>query len=72
MLNFYLTYPQRFLIYLYPTLLVQDESLAKNHEKLYRDLVNGNIKLKNESYLIRTNENKRIYIYDENNVLVAT
>lgn len=54
------------------TLLVRDESLTKNHEKMYRDYVDGNIKLKDEAYLVRTNDSKRIYIYDENNVLVAT
>jgi hypothetical protein len=48
------------------SLLVKDSSLEINQDKWYRNVSNGNIKVKSEIYTLMATTNKRINIYKEN------
>ena len=54
------------------TLLVKDSSLNLQHIKWFRSLVNSNITLKDQVYELQKTENKRIIIYNNDNVAVST
>ena len=54
------------------SLLVKDSSLNLQHIKWFRSLVNSNITLKDQVYELQKTENKRIIIYNNDNIAVST
>lgn len=54
------------------TLLQKDESLSFNQQKWYRNLIEGNISIKDQIYSMTVTGNKREIVYDENNKFVGT
>ena len=54
------------------TLLIKDTTLNLQHIKWFRSLVNSNITLKDQVYELQKTENKRIIIYNNDNIAVST
>ena len=56
----------------FKSLLIKDTTLNLQHIKWFRSLVNSNITLKDQVYELQKTENKRIIIYNNDNVAVST
>ena len=54
------------------SLLIKDKTLNLQHIKWFRSLVNSNITLKDQVYELQKTENKRIIIYNNDNIAVST
>ena len=54
------------------TLLIKDNKLTLSHVKWFRSLINGNITLKDQIYELQKTENKRLIIYNNDNLAIST
>lgn len=54
------------------SLLVKDSSINLQHIKWFRSLINSNITLKDQIYQLQKTENKRIIIYNNDNLAIST
>ena len=53
-------------------LLIKDNKLSLSHVKWFRSLINGNITLKDQIYELQKTENKRLIIYNNDNLAIST
>ena len=54
------------------SLLLKDSSLDLNHSKWFRSLVDGNITIKEQVYLLSKTDKKREFVYNKSNKAIMT
>ena len=56
----------------FKTLLAKDTNLNFHQDKWFKDLIDGNITIKDQLYTLKVTENKRRLIYNNDGILIGT